>query len=325
VHITGSIYSHDTIVWGPAGEERERRMRENDPLLKKPISSELGNVSPWIIVPGPYNKRQLDFQAENIASSVINNASFNCVATKVLLTWKGWADREQFMNKLESVLASVPQRCAYYPGAHDRFRKFAGRDPGTEPGEPLPWTLLRDVNPEDAPHLFNEESFTCVFAELAIEAETEEDFLRKAVEVANDKLWGTLSCALTVHPGFRKRDGNEDLFQACLEELKYGAIGINHWPAMVYAMMSATWGGYPGASLDDAQSGIGWVHNTYMLDGVEKSVLEGPLTMFPKPLWFPTHKNPEPVVWKLFELYRQPSIGKLMGLLGSASKNALLG
>lgn len=325
VHITGSIHSHDHIVWGPAGEERERRKQENDPVLKKPISSELGNVSPWIMVPGPYSKKQLDFQAENIASSVINNASFNCVATKVLLTWKRWPDRELFLDKLQSVLDVVPPRCAYYPGAHDRFRRFAGKDPGTSPGEHLPWTLLRGVTPEEAPHLYEEESFTCVFVELPLDAETEEDFLRIATDFTNERLWGTLSCALTVHPGFRRRNGNEDLFQSCLENLRYGAIGINHWPAMVYAMMSATWGGYPGATLEDAQSGIGWVHNTYMLDGVEKSVLEGPLTMAPKPLWFPTQENTEPVVWKLFELYRQPSFGKLLGLLGAAGKNAILG
>ncbi len=73
VHITGSINSHDAIVWGAPGPERDRRKRENDPVLKKPISSELGNVTPWIVVPGKYTERQLDFQAENIATSITNN------------------------------------------------------------------------------------------------------------------------------------------------------------------------------------------------------------------------------------------------------------
>ncbi len=31
VHITGSIHSHDAIVWGPPGPERDRRKRDNDP------------------------------------------------------------------------------------------------------------------------------------------------------------------------------------------------------------------------------------------------------------------------------------------------------
>lgn len=324
VHITGSIYSHDAIVWGPPGPERERRKRESDPVLKKPISSELGNVSPWIFVPWNYSAGQLQFQAETIASSVINNASFNCVATKVLLTWKRWPQREQFLDKLQKVLDSVPPRKAYYPGACDRYRKFAGREPATADGT-LPWTMLRGVTPEEAPHLYQDESFASVFVELPIDAPNEEEYLRIATDFVNEKLWGTLSCAVTAHPGFRRKPGNERLFQESLGRLKYGSIGINHWPAMVYAMMSTTWGGYPGSTLDDAQSGIGWVHNTYMLDGVEKSVLEGPLTIFPKPFWFPTHKNPEVVAWKLFDLYKQPSVLGLVNLLNTASKTAFFG
>jgi hypothetical protein len=55
VHITGSDRTHDRIVWGPPGAEREsRRMAEDEPLLKKPISSELGCVTPVVMVPGPY-------------------------------------------------------------------------------------------------------------------------------------------------------------------------------------------------------------------------------------------------------------------------------
>ena len=95
-------------------------------------------------------------------------------------------------------------------------------------------------------------------------------------------------------------------------------MGINYWPALVYAMMSPPWGGYPSGTLADAQSGIGSVHNTFMLEKVQKTVLEGPLTIAPKPLWFPTHKRPEPIAWKVLELYLRPSAWKLPGLMLSA-------
>jgi len=36
----------------------------------------------------------------------------------------------------------------------------------------------------------------------------------------------------------------------------------------------------------DIQSGTGWVHNTTMLEGVEKAVLRHPLTIVPKPATF---------------------------------------
>ena len=85
VHITGSDRTHDAIVWGPPGPERERRLIANEPVLTKPISSELGNVSPVAIVPGKYSEQELRFQAKNIATMVVNNASFNCNAAKIQL------------------------------------------------------------------------------------------------------------------------------------------------------------------------------------------------------------------------------------------------
>lgn len=314
VHITGSVYSHDTIVWGPPGEERERRKAENDPVLKKGITSELGNVTPWIVVPGPYSDKQLRFQAENLAASVTNNASFNCVATKVVLTWKGWTDRTRFLDHLEGVLAQVPPRKAYYPGAGERYVRFAGHDPQGCPTGTLPWTLVRDVESQSDTKYFNEESFVCVFVETAIEADSEEEFLTRAAEFCNERLWGTLGAGVMVHPAFRSRPGNESRFQQFIADLRYGTIGINLWPAISYALISPPWGGYPDCSLADTQSGIGWVHNTYMIDAAEKAVIEGPLTLFPKPLWFPTHRAPEPIVWKVIDLYHRPSMWKLPGI-----------
>lgn len=314
VHITGSIHSHDAIVWGPPGDERERRKRENDPVLNKPITSELGNVSPWIVVPGPYSESELRFQAESVAASITNNASFNCVATKMIITHKSWPQRKRFLDLLDEVLAKVPRRKAYYPGAIDRFTRFSGQ-PAPEGTDELPWTILRDADPAIAPRLFCEESFVCVCAEIGLEAAGEQEFLKQAVDFANDRLWGTLSAAVTVHPSFRKAPGGEDCLKSALHNLRHGAVAVNHWPALVYAMMSPPWGGYPSGTLADAQSGIGSVHNTFQLKGVQKTILEGPLTIWPKPSWFPTHKNPEPLAWKVLSLYHKPSAWKLPGLL----------
>ncbi|MFO0946571.1 MAG: aldehyde dehydrogenase [Planctomycetota bacterium] len=173
VHITGSVYSHDTIVWGPPGPERDRRKAEEAPLLAKKITSELGNVSPWIMVPGPYKDKELAYQAENLVASVVNNGSFNCVATKCVITWKNWPQRQQFLDKVEEVLRTVPPRKAYYPGAIDRFKKFAKKEPaGVEQGA-LPWTLIRSVDPNKDPLYFQEESCGGVFVETAIDAPSE--------------------------------------------------------------------------------------------------------------------------------------------------------
>jgi hypothetical protein len=181
--------------------------------------------------------------------------------------------------------------------------------------ESLPWTLLRDVDPDEKSHFFNEESFVCILVEVALEVPTPEDFFRKAVDFANERLSGTLCAAVTHPPGFRSQAANERLLQAALDELRYGTLAINHWPGLMYAMMSPPWGGFPGSRLTDAQSGIGCVHNTFMLDGIEKTVLEGPLTIFPKPPWFPSHSRAEQVAWSYFRLYQRPLWTNVVRLL----------
>lgn len=320
VHITGSIYSHETICWGPPGPERDRRKADNDPVLKKAITSELGNVTPWVVVPGRYSDRELKFHAENLASTILNNASFNCIATKMVVTSRHWPQRGQFLDYLEAVLNNAPRRKAYYPGAEERYRRFAGREPGGDQPDAFPWTLVRDVSPERDPHFFDEESFVCVFAETALDAAEPADFLRQATDFCNERLWGTLGAALMIHPSTRADAAFEAQLQRSLADLRYGTVAINHWPALSYAMMSPPWGGYPGGTIHDPKSGIGWVHNTYLFDRAEKTVLEGPLTMSPKPLWFPSNRNAEAVTWKVLELYHKPSVWRLPGLLLAAIK-----
>ncbi|QDT75510.1 aldehyde dehydrogenase family protein [Lacipirellula limnantheis] len=316
VHITGSTASHDAIVWGADPAERQRRQLANDPLVTKPVTSELGNVTPWAIVPGAYSNAQLQSQAESIAASIANNASFNCIATKMVITSRHWPQRGQFLDLISSILASIPPRYAYYPGAPERFAEFGGgAAPPDEQGR-LPWLLRRDVTPDSEPILFERESFVCVVGETALDAGAPLEFLDHAVDFMNDQLWGTLAAGLTVPDDLRRQRPAE--LDAALRRLRYGTIGVNQWPGLGYALMSPPWGAFPGADLADVQSGIGFVHNTCLLDRPQKTVLRAPLTMFPKPSWFSTHRRPEALAWKLCDLYCQPSIWKLPGLFNQA-------
>jgi len=121
VHITGSDKTHDLIVWGPPGPERAARQARGEPLLKKEISSELGNITPILVVPGPWDDRRLAFQAENVAGMVTHNASFNCIAGKLLVTPRGWPLRERFLEATMAAMARAPARKAWYPGAGERW------------------------------------------------------------------------------------------------------------------------------------------------------------------------------------------------------------
>jgi aldehyde dehydrogenase (NAD(P)+) len=60
VHVTGSAATHDAIVYG-TGEEGRRRKQRGEPELAKRVTSELGGVSPVIVVPGPWSDADLRY------------------------------------------------------------------------------------------------------------------------------------------------------------------------------------------------------------------------------------------------------------------------
>ena len=153
-------------------------------------------------------------------------------------------------------------------------------------------------------------------------------FLQRAVGFCNDKLYGTLSVNLIVHPTTRRQLGAD--FDRAIAALRYGGIGINAWVGAAFLVPRAAWGAYPGHSYADVQSGIGVVHNALMFDKPLKTVVTAPFrpfprsirhgenTLFPKPPWFLTNKTSESTARKLTEFAAAPSAAKLPALFTSA-------
>lgn len=324
VHITGSDRTHDLIVWGGTAEEQATRKKNNDPVLKKPISSELGCVTPVVIVPGPYSSAELDFMAENIATMVTNNASCNCNAGKMLVVSKHWADRAGLLGRVKSVLARVAPRKAYYPGAFNRYEKLIGGRThnvsklGEAAEGQLPWTVVEDLDPRSGDALFTTEPFCPILSETALDARDAASFLDQALAFCNNTLWGTLSGVMFIHPRSEAVPEVGAAFERFLREVKYGAVAVNQWSGIVYGLVSTPWGAHPSSSLDNIQGGLGWVHNTYLLEGIEKVIVRGPLTVFPKPPWFVTHKKAHEVAEKMVAFEREPSPLKLPSIVLSA-------
>jgi hypothetical protein len=319
VHLTGSAHTHDRIVWGDDPREILARKEAGTPRLTKPVTSELGNVSPWIIVPGVYSTKELTSQAMHLAASITNNAGFNCLATRVIVTCQNWPQRREFLRLLQQNLQSIPKRPAYYPGALERYRRFTQTNIDPDDSGCLPYRLLESQSIDENPLVFQEESFTCVCVETPLASQTASQFLDEAVALCNLRLPGTL-CASVSFPKLFVEQKRRIISQA-LGTLRYGCVSVNQWSALAYSLLTPPWGGAPGASLEDAQSGIGQVHNTYLLERVEKTVLYGPLVNFPKPLWFPGHRNALRVGRELIGLYHQPSNYRLMKLF----QHALIG
>jgi acyl-CoA reductase-like NAD-dependent aldehyde dehydrogenase len=143
VHITGSDKTHDAIVWGPGGDKKA-----SEPKYKKEVTAELGCVTPCVIVPGQLTSSELTYLASHLTGGICANDSFNCVATKVIITSKNWPQRRALIDEMKKILATIPPRHAWYPGADQRYKAFLERYKQAETvgvandADELPWAMF---------------------------------------------------------------------------------------------------------------------------------------------------------------------------------------
>ena len=318
VHITGSQRAHDALVWGP-GPEGESRRKARNPRLQKPVTSELGCVTPIIVVPGKWSAREIAFQAENVASMVANNTSFNCNAARVLVTSKAWSQREEFLARLKAAFTAIPTRRAYYAGSAERWRALLSGRSGVsvlgEGGEGRQsWALVEGVAADAKDSLLADECWCPIVAEVPLDTSDPAAFLNEAVALT-EKLPGSLSCGLIVDPRAQRK--HRTAVEAAIAALHYGTVAVNAWPALGFGIGSTPWGAYPGNTLENVGSGIGFVHNPFGLH-VEKSVVRAPFVVRPKPLWFATHRKALAAARALVDLEARPGLFKLLRVIRAA-------
>jgi aldehyde dehydrogenase (NAD(P)+) len=321
IHITGSDKTHDAIVFGDGAEGAERK-RRNEPLLHKPITSELGNVSPTIVVPGPWSAADVAFQAENIVTQKLHNDGFNCIASQVLIVPSDWERTAALLDAIDALMKRLADRPAYYPGAAQRCRGLASqarnvRRYGRDDGQFVARTMAdADVENPDDP-AFSTEAFSSFLAVARLPGETE-SYLRDAVAFANERLWGTLGGNLIVHPATMRK--HRAAFDRAVAQMRYGCVGVNAWTGVGFLTCQTPWGAFPGHTLNDIRSGIGVVHNAYLFSRSQKSVVYAPFAPFPrslfgygsallpKPPWFVTNRNQLKIGLALceFEMTRSP-------------------
>lgn len=323
VHITGSEHTHDVIVWGSTPEEQAKRKQEKTPLLKKSITSELGCVTPVFVVPGSWSSEDLAYQAQHVASMVAHNASFNCDAAKVVVVADGWNQREAFLEQLHQALANLPARKAYYPGAQQRYQSILKQYPQARPlvlsdEESIPWTVIPDVPPRPGEYALTHEAFCGVLAEVTLSAANAKDFLAQIVPFANQTIKGTLSCILLIDPATEKACAAE--LDQTIADLRYGTVAVNVWSAIGCSFGSTTWGAFPGNALEDIGSGQGVIHNAFLFDYPQKSVIRAPFRMKVTPGWFATHKNLLQLSKRLSAFEADPHWNRMPGIVLAALK-----
>ncbi|MFT7592725.1 MAG: acyl-CoA reductase-like NAD-dependent aldehyde dehydrogenase [Paracoccaceae bacterium] len=327
LHITGAEATHDAIVWG-VGDAQAANKAAGTPVNPRRITSELGAVCPTIVVPGPWSDADIAFQAQHIATQKMHNSGFNCIACQMLVMPRGWDRGAALLAKVEKVIAKST-RLPYYPGADARMDEFA--DHADAPvsihrGKAKPAVLV--ANPKDA-WFENNEVFAPALSVHEIDAPDAETYLRAAIAYANDRLHGTLGGNILIHPKTIRQIGKQR-FEELIGSFHYGCVAINAWAGLGFLLIQTPWGPFPGHTLDDVQSGIGTVHNSYMFDRPERSVVQAPwapfprsiltgeFTLMPKPPWFITNRSAHKTGQALTRFQHKPGWLGLPRLFASA-------
>lgn len=342
IHLTGSADTFNSIVWGSTTAPRT-----GSPKVTKPFTAELGNLTPYIIVPpppggAPWTPAEIKFQAESLVAGLMQNGGCNCASLEVVVTAEGWAQRAEFMTALKSTLNSCPKITPHYPGSDAKVAAFKAKFPfAVELGVPLssetpsgstpmPILIAEGLTPDQA--RYDTESWGPMLQEIVLpssqgggEGESKgvdlAQYLAAASDLVNNRCWGSLTCNVTVHPKTISALG-ESTFDAFIAGLKYGSIAVNVSATLAFCIPSLTWGAYPGNSKENIGSGIGYVHNTLFFDHPEKSVLWGPWSYHPRPVWFMDHRNLEAVTLQTIKFINAGGAslhGPKGGILGNLS------
>ena len=266
-------------------------------------------------MPGAWSAADFRFQAEQIVTQKLHNDGFNCIAAQVVILPQDWDGTPKLLAQLETVMREAPRRPAYYPGAEDRMQQLRGGDR----------SILRLDASTDA-IAFEVEAFASVLAVTTLPGDTP-TFLRDAVAFANDRLWGTLGANVVVHPGTMRAFADD--VDLAISGLHYGCVAVNAWTGVGFLLTETTWGAYPGHTIDDVRSGIGVVHNSYLFDRAQKSVVWAPFapfprsvagygaTLLPKPPWFVTNRLADKIGAALvdFEVQQTPIAAMKVAML----------
>jgi acyl-CoA reductase-like NAD-dependent aldehyde dehydrogenase len=325
VHMTGSDRTFEAVVFGP-GEEGAKRKAEGRPIVDKPVDGELGCITPWIVVPGEWSHEVVVEQSAKMAYWMMRNEGYLCFAPRVLVMWDRWPQREAFVKGMVDALSKVEPIKAYYPGSAETQREFVRAHPealqiggGTE--DHIPWTVICDVPPGEGGDIcFSRESFSGMVAETVLGGDDAPEFLARTVSWLNDHVWGTLSATLLVSEEDRVDPVIGPAVERAVADLRYGTVGINASAVFGIATQVAPWGGYPGSSITDIQSGNAKVANLLMLRRPVKTVIRAPFHLNPNP-FDGTSEDLDVFGRKLAAFEANPSMLRLFGLYGAAKRS----
>ena len=291
IHLTGSDKTYEDIVYGRELTGNERSIKTVSKINPKPITSELGNVTPIIIHPGKWSTSDIKYQARKIVTGKLNNNGFNCIAAQVVVLPDGWGHTETLIKYVKYYMNKAKDRKAYYPDSIERLTKLE-KDKSYERVNSLSCTtphLTREIKAYNKYELDEVWSSTIYFRKIAYS--NAEDYVKKATDYCNNELWGNLGVSVIIKNHNSKF--NKHITNSYIENLKYGTIAINEWAAIGYIIPQLPWGGFPGNKDNDIQSGQSVVHNSMLFESPLKGIVETKfrISRLIDPPWFITNRK----------------------------------
>ena len=291
IHLTGSNFTYENIVYGKKLNDRERKLSTFPKSNKKPIFSELGNVTPIIVHPGKWSKSEIKFQARKIVTAKLNNSGFNCIAAQVVVLPKDWHSKEKLIHYIKHYLKKVGDTTSYYPGSIDTLKELQNNNNYEQINDHMCSTpfMISDLDSEES--FSKEEVWNSTLYFKEIEYSDYESFANNSINYVNNELWGNLGVTVLMKDSYKKR--NYEVIENYKNNLNYGTVAINEWAAIAFIIPTMPWGGYPGNKDNNIQSGQGYVHNAFFFESPQKGIVETKFrfSRFVDPPWFVNNKK----------------------------------
>jgi hypothetical protein len=303
VHLTGGVKTHDILVWGSDVTEASHRRERGEPLLQC-MHSELGSVTPYIVIPSSgesneWSDNKIALYARYAAAALADNCSCNCIALKVIILPANELGNK-FENEFKKCLSKTKIEPAWYPGMTDRYNKWiksiercgstvdyfecARKDVGSSINDiclPFAVANVGTISSSDIDNIekrycdldwAREEAFAPVVSIVKIEITNNDTaaYAADAFRFANNCLWGNLACAVFCPPTSQ----HLVVKSACDGELMFGSIVINA-PTQLGYQLRGYWGGPTHAhnSITNPQSGAGGtVGNALMINNARNGL-----------------------------------------------------
>jgi acyl-CoA reductase-like NAD-dependent aldehyde dehydrogenase len=307
VHVTGGLATARAIENTLA----EAQPNKSKGKIESMVTSELGCVTPFLIAPGKYTKRELKMAANHIVTPKKMNGGAYCFSPQVAILPEEWAQREEFRKILVETVRKIPADPCYFPGATKRVQNivnhYVGDDEKGE-GKTQPHILQQagarmkrsitdgdddgdflqpaivDCGTYGSDTYYNNkalrmEAFGPLLATVNLPGDPSESYLTDvAVPFVNNKenIFGSLSCSIIYPKKF-----NQNVIEEATAGLNYGCVGWN--TATLYGYLGVGSGGIWGASVYDntGETGRGRVGNVYEIPNVAKSVVSSRSLTFP--------------------------------------------